>query len=63
MLTKTYVATGGSKFEALLLAPLYVASECRKHGLGSKLVTKSFEYAKDLGSEDVFVFGDPSVLP
>jgi predicted N-acetyltransferase YhbS len=60
MLTKTYVVTGGSKFEALLLAPLCVALEYRKHGVGSKLVAKSFEYAKNLGYTSVFVVGDPA---
>jgi predicted N-acetyltransferase YhbS len=43
MLTKTYVAASGSKVEALLLAPLSVASEHRKRGIGSKLVDQSFE--------------------
>ena len=60
MLTKTFVATGGSKFEALLLAPLCVALEYRKNGIGSKLVAKSFEYAKNLGYTTVFVVGDPA---
>ncbi len=60
MLTKTYVATDGSKFEALLLAPLCVALEYRKHGIGSRLVTKSFESAKNLGYRAVFVVGDPA---
>ena len=60
MLTKTYVATGGSKFEALLLAPLSVALEYRKRGIGSKLVKLSFELAKHLRYRAVFVVGDPS---
>lgn len=60
MLTKTYVATGGSKFEALLLAPLSVALEYRNRGIGSKLVRKSFELARNLGYRAVFVAGDPA---
>jgi predicted N-acetyltransferase YhbS len=60
MLTKTYVAMGGSKFEALLLAPLCVALEYRKRGIGSKLIAKSFEYAKNLRYTSVFVVGDPA---
>ena len=60
MLTKTYVATGDSKFDALLLAPLSVALEHRKRGIGSKLVKESFELAKNLGYRAVFVVGDPA---
>ncbi len=60
MLTKTYVAAGGSTFEALLVAPLCVALEYRKRGIGSKLIAKSFEYAKNLGYTAVFVVGDPA---
>jgi predicted N-acetyltransferase YhbS len=48
MLTKTYVATGNSKFEALLVAPLFVALEYRKRGIASKLVKESFDLAKNL---------------
>jgi putative acetyltransferase len=60
MLTKTYVATTDSKFEGLLLAPLSVASEYRKRGIGSKLVKESFELARNLGYGAVFVVGDPA---
>jgi len=54
MLTKTYVATGGEKFEALLLAPLAVALEHSNRGIGSKLVNKSFELTRDMGFKAVF---------
>ena len=60
MLTKTYVLTVGSQFEALLLAPLSVALEYRKRGIGSKLVKESFGLAKNLGYRAVFVVGDPA---
>ena len=60
MLTKTYVATDGLKFQALLLAPLSVALEYRKRGVGSKLVRESFGLAKNLGYKAVFVVGDPA---
>ena len=60
MLTKTYVATtDGSKFEALLLAPLSIALEYRNRGIGQKLVRQSFELAKKLGFSAVFVVGNP----
>ncbi len=61
MLTKTYViTTEGSKFEALLLAPLSIALEYRNRGIGQKLVWKSFELAKKLGFRAVFVVGNPA---
>jgi predicted N-acetyltransferase YhbS len=60
MLTKTYVATADSKFEALLLAPLAVALHYRNRGVGSQLVKESFELAKNLGHRVIFVVGDPA---
>jgi predicted N-acetyltransferase YhbS len=60
MLTKTCVMTSGSKFEALLLAPLSVSLEYRNRGIGSKLVMQSFDLAKSLGYKAVFVVGDPA---
>jgi putative acetyltransferase len=58
MLAKTYVVTGSSKFDALLLAPLSVALEYRKRGVGANLVMRSFELARDFGFKAVFVVGD-----
>jgi predicted N-acetyltransferase YhbS len=60
MLTKTYIATCNGKVEALLLAPLSVALEHRRRGVGSKLVKESFEYAQKMGYTSVFVVGDPA---
>ncbi len=60
MLTKTYVTMGNSKFDALLLAPLSVALEYRRRGIGSKLVSESFRLAKNLGHGIVFVVGNPA---
>ena len=60
MLTKTYVTATGSKFDALLLAPLSVALQYRNRGIGSKLVEKSLELAKNIGYTAVFVVGDPA---
>ncbi len=59
MLTKTYIVAKGSKFDALLLAPLSVALDYRNRGIGSKLVKESFELAK-MGYNAVFVLGDPA---
>jgi len=60
MLTKTYVTSVVSKFEALLLATISVALEYRNRGIGSKLVKASFDLAKNLGYRNVFVVGDPA---
>jgi predicted N-acetyltransferase YhbS len=60
MLTKTYVTTTDLKFEALLVAPLCVALEYRRRGIGSTLVEASFDLAKKSGYTAVFVVGDPA---
>jgi predicted N-acetyltransferase YhbS len=60
VLTKRAIASGESRVEALLIAPLSVAFEYRNRGVGSKLVEKSFEIAKKLGYKAVFVVGDPA---
>lgn len=60
MLTKTYIIIGGSKFEALLLAPLSVALEHRNAGVGTKLINESFRLAKEMGYTAVFLIGDPA---
>ena len=60
MLTKTYITTGTSKVEALLLAPLSVSLSYRKRGIGSKLVRNSLKLAENSGYTTVFVVGDPA---
>lgn len=60
MLTKTYVEKpDGSKFEALLLAPISVALPYRDKGIGSKLINKSFDLACQLGYSAIFLVGNP----
>ncbi len=60
MFTKTFVLTGVSRVEVLLLAPLSVELSHRNRGVGSKLVKEGFRLAKQLGYTAVFVVGDPS---
>jgi len=60
MLTKTYIIIGGSKFEALLLAPISVALEYRNAGIGTELIRESFRLAKEMGYTAVFLIGDPA---
>jgi len=59
MLTKTFVNGVGSKHEVLLLAPLSVALEHRRRGIGSKLIMESFRLATNFGFKAVLVVGDP----
>lgn len=61
MLTKTYVnQPDGSRFEALLLAPVSVLLEYRDLGVGSALIEESCRIAKDMGYKAVFLVGDPN---
>lgn len=60
MLTKTYVATDKSNYEALLVAPLCVTLTHRSRGVGSKLMQKSLDLARNMGYKTVFVVGDPA---
>ncbi|WP_053957296.1 GNAT family N-acetyltransferase [Inediibacterium massiliense] len=58
MLTKSYISNSGYKTETLLLAPISVALEYRNKGVGSKLINKSFELAKDMGYKSIVLVGD-----
>jgi putative acetyltransferase len=60
MLTKTYIVNGGNKFETLLLAPISVALEYRKRGVGTSLIKESFKLAKEMGYTSVLLVGDPA---
>lgn len=60
MLTK-YPVQGETKiYETLLLAPLAIALNYRNQGVGSKLVEKSFEIAREMGYSSAIVLGDPA---
>ena len=37
----------------IILYDLYVKEECRKHGIGKKLMEKSEEYAKSIGAKGI----------
>ncbi|HBQ87089.1 MAG TPA: N-acetyltransferase [Syntrophomonas sp.] len=60
MLTTTYIANNNNKFEALLLAPVSVALEYRNRGVGSSLIKKGFELAREKGYTAVLLVGDPA---
>ncbi|MBN1367851.1 MAG: N-acetyltransferase [Dehalococcoidales bacterium] len=57
MLTKTFITSGGNKVETLLLAPVSVAFAYRNKGVGTKLMTESFEIAKTMGYKSVIFIG------
>lgn len=61
MSTDTYVTMlDGSKFPALMIAPLSVALEYRDQGIGGALLKRSFEIAKEMGYKAMFLCGDPN---
>lgn len=60
MLTKAYVETETGKEEFLLLAPISVLIDYRDKGIGSRLIEKSFELARQMGYKAVFLCGDPA---
>lgn len=60
MLTRTVVKQpNGDEYEALLVAPLSVLLDYRNIGVGSALMNRACEIARDLGYKAVFLCGDP----
>ncbi len=60
MLTKSHISDRGSQQKTLLLAPISVVLEYRNRGVGSRLISRSFELARDMGHKSVFLVGDPA---
>lgn len=61
MFTRTFVTQpDGSKFEALLVAPVSVLLEYRNKGVGSALMKEGFRVAVDMGYKAAFLVGDPA---
>ncbi len=60
MLTKNHINSCSGKTETLLLAPISVALEYRNKGIGSKLISKGFVLARDMGYRSVVLVGDPA---
>ena len=50
----------GSEAAVSLLAPLAVAPECQRQGIGTKLVHEGLKQLTDAGFDLVFVLGDPA---
>jgi len=61
MLTRNYVTQpDGSKYPALLLAPVSVLLEYRDIGIGSALINESCRLAREMGYKAIFLVGDPA---
>lgn len=60
MLSKTFIAGSGNKFDALLLAPIAVKLAHRHKGVGAALIHESFRLARALGHQAVLLVGDPA---
>ncbi len=60
MLTHSVINDDGERHETLLLAPLSVALEARRRGVGEALVNRALKRARELGFTSVVLVGDPS---
>lgn len=54
---------GDSVFESLALAPMAVIPEFQKQGIGTKLIKKGIEEAKELGFNSIIVLGHKDYYP
>jgi len=54
---------GNSIFETLALAPMAVLPEFQKRGIGSNLINRGMEKAKELGFDSVIVLGHKDYYP
>ncbi|NYT00929.1 MAG: N-acetyltransferase [Methanocellales archaeon] len=54
---------GDSVFDSLALAPMAVIPEFQKQGIGSKLIKKGIEKAKELGFDSIIVLGHKEYYP
>lgn len=63
MFTKILIKNENKKFESLALAPLAVLPDYQGKGIGSKLINKGLEIAKNLGYKSVIVLGSETYYP
>ncbi|MGE5532316.1 MAG: GNAT family N-acetyltransferase [Bacteroidota bacterium] len=60
MITHKAINGGSGQFPTLYVAPLSVALEHRKQGVGSRLMHESLRLARELGHKSVVLVGDPA---
>jgi putative acetyltransferase len=60
MLNRAHVVKGDQKAEILYLAPVSVVLEKRNQGVGSALIKRSFELAREMGYKAVVLVGNPA---
>lgn len=63
LLSKIKIADGDQTVVSLALAPVSVAPEYQKQGIGSQLIHNALETAKDLGFGSVIVLGHKEYYP
>lgn len=64
MSTKANILTpGGDRLPVLAPGPVAVAAARQKRGIGSLLMTRTLEDARDLGFTAAFLYGDPTYYP
>ncbi|HDR4613614.1 TPA: N-acetyltransferase [Bacillus cereus] len=63
MLSKITIEQGATSVESLALAPVSVARDHQKKGIGGKLIVAALEKAKELGYGSVVVLGHPEYYP
>lgn len=63
LFTKVAVRGASQIHDALALAPMAVVPHCQKQGVGSALVRRGLEAARELGHSVVIVVGHPDYYP
>ncbi|MEA2015596.1 MAG: N-acetyltransferase [Actinomycetota bacterium] len=55
--------SGSSVFKTLMLAPMAVAPEFQRQGIGTKLIKRGMELASELGYDSIIVVGHKEYYP
>lgn len=63
LLSKIKIIDGDHAVDSLALAPVSVAPDQQKKGIGSQLIHAALEKAKELGFHSVIVLGHPNYYP
>ncbi|MBU8786804.1 MULTISPECIES: GNAT family N-acetyltransferase [Bacillus] len=63
LLSKIKIADGDNTVDSLALAPVSVAPEYQKKGIGSRLIRAALKNAKELGYRSVIVLGHKDFYP